>query len=181
MSNQVTAEIHINELGEWYDIQSIGDPEAWLEEIKEKIRDGIDEVGAEETPLEDIQVSFNEHKLPSLFRAFDVTPDNLGELIEAIEYLENADNDLEVYEAYEDNMGTSPSSASDIEQLIEDADEAYQGEYRDDEKFAQEMADQLGAVDKNASWPMNCIDWEFAAKELMYDYFESNGHYFRNI
>jgi len=62
-----------------------------------------------------------------------------------------------------------------------DIDEAYQGEYKDNEDFAQEMADSLGAIDKNATWPMNCIDWEFAAKELMYDYFEENGYYFRNL
>lgn len=63
----------------------------------------------------------------------------------------------------------------------DDIEEAYQGSYKDDEDFAQEMADQLGAIDKNAQWPMNCIDWEYAAKELMYDYSEHNGHYFRNI
>jgi len=63
----------------------------------------------------------------------------------------------------------------------DDIDEAYQGSYDDDEDFARETADSLGAVDKNAAWPMNCIDWEFAAKELMYDYSEHNGHYFRNL
>jgi antirestriction protein len=60
-----------------------------------------------------------------------------------------------------------------------DIDEAYSGEFDDDKDFARDMADQLGAVDKNASWPMTCIDWEAAAKELMYDYNEHNGHYFR--
>lgn len=64
---------------------------------------------------------------------------------------------------------------------LEDIQEAYQGEYSSDENFAQEMAEQLGSIDKNASWPQNCIDWEFAAKELMYDYSEHNGHYFRNL
>jgi antirestriction protein len=62
-----------------------------------------------------------------------------------------------------------------------DIDEAYSGQYDDDEDFAQETAEQLGAIDKNASWPQNCIDWKFAAKELMYDYCSHNGHYFRNL
>lgn len=62
-----------------------------------------------------------------------------------------------------------------------DIDEAYQGEFSSDEEFAREMADQLGAIDKNATWPQNCIDWEYAAKEVMYDYAEKNGHYFRNL
>ena len=64
---------------------------------------------------------------------------------------------------------------------LRDLDEAYQGSFDNDVDFAQEMAEQLGSVDKNASWPMNCIDWKFAAKELMYDYSEHKGHYFRNL
>lgn len=60
-------------------------------------------------------------------------------------------------------------------------EEAYQGEYRSDEDFAEEMAEELGLIDNNLSWPHNCIDWECAAKELMYDYSEENGHYFRNL
>ena len=62
-----------------------------------------------------------------------------------------------------------------------DIDEAYQGQYKDDEDFAQEMAESLGSIEKNPSWPYTCIDWEYAAKELMYDYSESNGYYFRNL
>lgn len=36
--------------------------------------------------------------------------------------------------------------------------------------YAQELADDIGAVDRNAKWPMNCIDWEQAARELQHDY-----------
>lgn len=60
-----------------------------------------------------------------------------------------------------------------------DIDEAYQGEFDDDEDFAQDMAEQTGAVDRDAKWPLYCIDWEQAAKDLMMDYTEHNGHYFR--
>lgn len=62
-----------------------------------------------------------------------------------------------------------------------DIDEAYQGEYKDDQDFAQETAESIGAIDKDAKWPMGCIDWEFAARELMYDYSDHNGYYFRNF
>lgn len=68
-------------------------------------------------------------------------------------------------------LGISPS----------DIAEAYQGEYSNDREFAQDMADQLGSIDKNASWPQTCIDWDHAARELMYDYAEHNGFYFRNL
>lgn len=63
----------------------------------------------------------------------------------------------------------------------EEAEEAYSGEFTSDEDFAQDMAVQLGSIDQNAVWPMTCIDWEFAVKELMYDYSEDNGFYFRNM
>lgn len=59
--------------------------------------------------------------------------------------------------------------------------EAYQGEYANDEAFALDMADQLGSIDENAKWPNTYIDWERAARDLMMDYGEHNGHYFRNL
>jgi len=60
-------------------------------------------------------------------------------------------------------------------------EEAYQGEYRSDEDFAREMAEQCGYMEKDVAWPFTCIDWEHAARELMYDYFEIDGHYFRSL
>jgi hypothetical protein len=36
-------------------------------------------------------------------------------------------------------------------------------------EYAQELADDLGLIDA-AVWPLTCIDWEHAAKELRYDY-----------
>ena len=53
---------------------------------------------------------------------------------------------------------------------VNDILEAYQGEYTSDEDFARETAEQLGCVDSDAKWPNDCIDWEKAATELMYDY-----------
>lgn len=38
------------------------------------------------------------------------------------------------------------------------------------EDYAQELADDLGAIPKDARWPLTCIDWEHAARELRYDY-----------
>lgn len=63
----------------------------------------------------------------------------------------------------------------------EDMDEAYQGQYDSDEQFAKETAENLGEWPDNEKWPHYCIDWEYAARELMHDYSEHNGYYFRNI
>ena len=38
------------------------------------------------------------------------------------------------------------------------------------EEFAQQFADDIGAIDRNASWPLSCIDWKQAARELQMDY-----------
>ena len=37
-------------------------------------------------------------------------------------------------------------------------------------EYAQQLAEDIGAINPNASWPNNCIDWEHAARELQYDY-----------
>jgi hypothetical protein len=38
------------------------------------------------------------------------------------------------------------------------------------QEYAQELAEDIGAIDKDATWPNNCIDWEHACRELKYDY-----------
>lgn len=38
------------------------------------------------------------------------------------------------------------------------------------EDYAQELAEDIGAINRDATWPNNCIDWEKAASELKIDY-----------
>ncbi len=38
------------------------------------------------------------------------------------------------------------------------------------ENYAQELAEELGVMEHNATWPYTCIDWEKAAEELQQDY-----------
>lgn len=37
-------------------------------------------------------------------------------------------------------------------------------------EYAMELADDIGAIPANASWPLTCIDWNEAARELQMDY-----------
>jgi len=37
-------------------------------------------------------------------------------------------------------------------------------------EYAQDLAEDIGAIDRNSNWPNNCIDWERAARELQMDY-----------
>ncbi len=38
------------------------------------------------------------------------------------------------------------------------------------EDYARELAEEIGAMDPNASWPLTCIDWAEAARQLQQDY-----------
>jgi len=37
-------------------------------------------------------------------------------------------------------------------------------------EYAMNLAVDIGAVNANATWPNNCIDWDRAARELQTDY-----------
>jgi len=37
-------------------------------------------------------------------------------------------------------------------------------------EYAQELAEDIGAIDRKAEWPNTCSDWEQAASELRMDY-----------
>jgi hypothetical protein len=37
-------------------------------------------------------------------------------------------------------------------------------------EYAQELADDCGLIPRDVSWPLTCIDWQHAARELEYDY-----------
>lgn len=38
--------------------------------------------------------------------------------------------------------------------------------------YAKELAEDIGAINPNAAWPLSHIDWEAAAEELKQDYTE---------
>lgn len=49
--------------------------------------------------------------------------------------------------------------------------------------YAQELAEDIGAVNAQATWPNNCINWDQAARELQMDYscisFNGATYYYR--
>jgi antirestriction protein len=91
----------------------------------------------------------------------------------AEQFSEENNLDSDINYAYIDNIGVEYSKAEDVE-------EAYTGEYDNDEAFAMDLAEQTG-FEQPAVWPYNCIDWEQASRDIMFDYFENNGYYFRNL
>ncbi len=97
---------------------------------------------------------------------------------EQIKEMATASNyDADVVRAY---LSLGITASTEPDEIAEEIQEAYSGQHESDEAFARDMADQLGTVIPD-TWPLNCIDWEYAARELMHDYSDQDGHYFRNI
>lgn len=100
----------------------------------------------------------------------DETKDELAVMMEEYGIDENRREECKAYLA---GMG----SGTDLSNF----EEASCGKFDCDEDFARNMAEEVGAINSEAHWPHNCIDWEQAARELMQDYFEEGGHYFRSM
>lgn len=48
-------------------------------------------------------------------------------------------------------------------------DDDYAGEWDSEQAYAEDLADSIGAIDSEARWPNDCIDWERATRELFAD------------
>lgn len=79
----------------------------------------------------------------------------------------------EINQAYIDNVGYEYATA-------EDCSEAYQGRYNTDEEFVQQLLEDTTEGLKDLPNYIY-IDWGRTAQDVMYDYFESDGYYFRNL
>jgi hypothetical protein len=82
-------------------------------------------------------------------------------------YSDDFYHDIEVLEAGID-------CRIDLDSIIE----SYSGNYDSDADFAEQTVTDTYDINFEPSWLV--IDWEQTAVNLMYDYSESNGHYFNN-
>jgi len=150
---------------------------AWIDNVTdaEQVREGIaailktsPERGAEEWAIHDHEG----------FAGVDIgeNPD-LDALATLAERLED-DSYGEAFAAWVDHTGADWDDTSGFQ-------DAYNGEYDSERDFAEQFAEDIGAIPEGVQWPCDCIDWEHATRELMYDYFsvdaEGGGvHIFRN-
>ena len=95
-------------------------------------------------------------------------------------------NVIERYEALEEIAERDEEEADEFKRLgdlIEDCegkggDEQWRGDWypvtliRDSyfKDYAQELAEDIGAIKDDAQWPATCIDWDEAARQLQQDY-----------
>lgn len=71
-------------------------------------------------------------------------------------------------------------AAIDCEISIDNIGDAYNGSFNSDEDFTQNLLDDLGYIPKDfPSWIE--IDWDATANNVMQEYIESSGHYFRYL
>jgi Antirestriction protein (ArdA) len=110
----------------------------------------------------------------SAFRS-EMSPSEAAELARGLDDAINAGHDVEALNAW-----MNWSGVKDLSDLSEFED-SYQGHHEGGlVEFAQELAAELyGKELSEARWPFSCIDWEHAARELSYDYYEEGGHIFR--
>lgn len=79
----------------------------------------------------------------------------------------------EVNQAYINIVGEEYANA-------EEAEEAYQGEWKSDVDFVQDLLEDVGDLPEDLPFYI-LIDWEGTARDVMMDYTEEGGHYFRNL
>ena len=68
-----------------------------------------------------------------------------------------------------------------LDELITYHADNYAGEFANDKEFAEDYADNVGDTNGVPEHMRNYIDYDYYAKELMYGYWQSGGHYWRSV
>jgi hypothetical protein len=98
------------------------------------------------------------------------TSDEDDAIAEAREAIETAESALAEWDG-EDELSTLCSLADELDNCNSEwRDGVALIRYSYFVDYAQQLAEDIGAIDASASWPNNCIDWDRAARELGYDY-----------
>lgn len=119
-----------------------------------------------------------------------------SDLLDALTEAQDAHNDaLPAPESAKD-MGVLSDAVKEAQATLQEWDEGYDGKelkvlreladeasgcsdwtygemlIRDSyfEDYARDLAEDIGSISKDQSWPNNCIDWEQAADQLKQDY-----------
>jgi hypothetical protein len=109
------------------------------------------------------------------------------DLLERLDELEAREDDTDDEPAEGDvaQIGVDPLDEDERDELkmlreLQTETEGYAGDSWEDgvtfirdsdfERYAEELADDIGAIDRNAGWPLSYIDWSRAADALKQDY-----------
>jgi antirestriction protein len=148
---------HYNEgslKGDWFDLEDYADKEEFMAAVAE-----FHGPGDHEYMFQDIE------GVPSCF----FTECHID--AEFWDYM-NFDADEDAKEAFTHCFG---------EWDEDDFSENYEGEFGSDKDFAEHMFELCGYLDQIPEHLQGYFDYEAFARDLMYDYCEHDGHYFRRF
>lgn len=148
--------------GKWLNLSDYSDYDELLEAMRELHKDEHDC----EFMYQDFEGCELFEKL-GLISEYHISKD----IYDIAERINDSEHDVEVYEACLDCLGKM-----DFQSLYEYVNNFYYGEFNSDEDFVQWLYEDDTFNIPN--WVV--IDWEATARSIMFDYFESNGHYFRS-
>jgi antirestriction protein len=151
--------------GAWIDLDTVTDWDEIKEQLGARLEIKADDI--DEVLCADIE-GIARHFYFSNCDGFD-----LKEWAEFKEEINGTHLDIEVIDAYFEHCGTGGVTIS----MIEDA---YAGEYDTWEDFAYDLLESTGDLDQIPESLRSYFDYASFGRDLSYDYFESNGHYFRN-
>ena len=103
---------------------------------------------------------------------------NFEALFVYFERLEECGYSTEVVEAF---IKTGIAKIEDEYTFFQELEDRYYGEFDNDKDFTMDYVEMCGDYDFNKPqpFPLNNIDWHGASIELMQEYYEEDGHYFR--
>ncbi|MDC8098621.1 antirestriction protein ArdA [Chryseobacterium rhizosphaerae] len=147
--------------GKWLNLSDYSDYDELLSAMYELHKDE-----------QDPEFMFQDYECPILEKPGLLSECHISkDIYDVLEQINDSGHDVEVYEACLDNLGKM-----DFQSLDEYVNNFYYGEYSSDEDFVQWLYEDDTFNIPN--WIV--IDWEATARCIMFDYFESNGHYFRS-
>jgi len=153
--------------GIWVDLLPV---RSW-DDIKEQLENAFPDSVVDEILMADYEGDILKPFYSSSCDGFSMT-----EWAEFAAELESTHLDMEVIEAYADNA----SSWEDV--TIQNIEDSYFGEYESDRDFAENYAEETGLFFGVSDTVKYYFDYESYWKcELRHYFYESNGHYFRNL
>jgi len=159
------------EFGHWVDLSDFDSAEDLNEYILNHFEE-CDEENPLDSPREEIMIT-DFAGFPREFYSESMRFDSLYEFFERADSCGYSEDVINAF------VSIGSYSVEDVDAFFDALEESYAGEFGSDSAFAEDMAAQTCELPN--TWPLNCIDWDFAARELMYDYSEHDGHYFRSL
>lgn len=161
------------EFGHWVDLDQFNDADELNEYITNHF-EKCDETSPLDSPREETMITDYEG-FPKDF--YSESSMNFEALFNFFERAESCGYSQEVVEAFAD-LGNY--KVEEVDEFFDALEESYQGEYSNDENFVSELLEETGCIPSNLPAYVH-IDWESTARDVMMDYYSSNGHYFRAI